>query len=232
MPSAIRVLIVEDHQMVAEALAASLAGEPDITVVGVVGTAAAARERARSSAPDVILMDHLLPDGLGTRLVPQIRSQRPSTRVILVTGSDDDPALLVEAIEAGCCGFVVKHKGLRELVGAVRSAHAGDAVISPALLRSLVAGLSHGNGAPLPYGLTTREVEILGMLADGLGNRAIARDLGITLHTVRNHVQAVIHKIGAHSKLEAVSTALRDGAIAPPRDNRQPDPAVPGVGSL
>jgi DNA-binding NarL/FixJ family response regulator len=212
----IRVLIVEDHQMVAEALAASLAGEADIAVVGVVGTAAAARERARSSAPDVVLMDQRLPDGLGTHVASEIRSERPGTRVVLVTGSGNDSTLLAEAIEAGCSGFIVKDRGLRELVGAVRAAHAGETVVSPTLLRSLVAQLAHGTGVPVPHGLTPREVEILRMLADGLGNRDIAEHLDITVHTVRNHVQAVIQKIGAHSKLEAVSLALREGVIATP----------------
>jgi DNA-binding NarL/FixJ family response regulator len=217
MPSPIRVLVVEDHQMVAEALAAALTGEPDIDVVGVVGTAAAAREKVRGTSPDVVLLDHHLPDGLGTRLASELRTQRPQMRIVLVTGSGDDEALLAEAIEAGCAGFVVKHKGLRDLVGAVRAAHAGDAVISPSLLRSLVMRLSQGSG-PMPYGLTNREVEILRLLSEGMSNRGIAEELDITLHTVRNHVQAVIRKVGAHSKLEAVSTALREGVISPPRE--------------
>ena len=217
MSSPIRVLIVEDHQMVAEALAAALAGEADITVVGVVGTAAAARSRARTSSPDVVLLDQHLPDGLGTRIAAEMRAERPGTRVVLVTGSSDDEVLLAEAIEAGCAGFVVKHKGLRDLVGAVRAAHAGDTVIAPDLLRNLVMRLAQGTGQT-PYGLTNREVEILRMLADGQSNRSIASSLDIALHTVRNHVQAVIRKVGAHSKLEAVSTALREGVIAPPRE--------------
>ena len=222
MPPPIRVLVVEDHQMVAEALAAALAGEPDISVVGVVGSAAAARERVRATAPDVLLLDHHLPDGLGTQLASELRSQRPRLRVVLVTGSGDDEALLAEAIEAGCAGFVVKHRGLRDLVSAVRAAHAGDAVISPGLLRSLLARMTHGTGQA-PYGLTNREIEILRRLADGQSNRAIAEELDIAVHTVRNHVQAVIRKIGAHSKLEAVSTALREGVISPPRERRPSD---------
>ena len=208
--------------MVAEALAAALSGEPDISVVGVVGTAAAARERVRSTAPDVVLLDHHLPDGLGTHLASELRSERPRLRIVLVTGSGDDEVLLAEAIEAGCAGFVVKHKGLRDLVGAVRAAHAGDAVISPGLLRSLLVRMSQG-ATSAPYGLTNREIEILRMLADGQSNRAIALDLDITVHTVRNHVQSVIRKIGAHSKLEAVSTALREGFISPPRDRPSGD---------
>jgi DNA-binding NarL/FixJ family response regulator len=203
--------------MVAEALAAALAVEPDIAVVGVVGTAAAARDRVRATMPDVVLLDHHLPDGLGTTLACELRAERPRMRVVLVTGSGDDETLLAEAIAAGCAGFVVKHKGLRDLVGAVRAAHAGDAVISPGLLRNLVLRLSQGSGQ-VPYGLTQREIEILRSLADGMSNRAIADELDITLHTVRNHVQSVIRKIGAHSKLEAVSTALREGVIAPPRE--------------
>jgi DNA-binding NarL/FixJ family response regulator len=219
MPLPIRVLIVEDHQMVAEALASVLSAETDVDVVGVVGTVAAGLDRVRSLAPDVVLLDQHLPDGLGTRLASDIRTQRPRTRVVLVTGSGDDETLLAEAIEAGCAGFVVKNKGLKDLVSAVRAAHAGDAVISPTLLRNLVMRLATVAGAPAPYGLTPREVAILRRLADGQSNRAIAESLDITVHTVRNHVQAVIRKIGAHSKLEAVSTALREGVIAPPREH-------------
>ena len=218
MRTGIRVLVVEDHQMVAEAVAAALDAEPDIAVVGVVGTAALALERSRALTPDVVVLDYGLPDGMGTAVATQIRAERPATRVVLVTGVDDSVGLVGEAIAAGCAGIVVKHRGLRDLVAAIRTAHAGASAVSPGQLRTLVLRLASGATGSFPHGLTVREVEILQLLVDGLSNRAIADHLDITLHTVRNHVQAVIRKIGAHSKLEAVATALREGIVLLPRN--------------
>jgi DNA-binding NarL/FixJ family response regulator len=218
----IRVLIVEDHRMFAEAVAKALATVPDMTVVGSAATVEEGRRLVRETHPDVVLMDYRLPDGTGTRAAQQICAERASTRVVIVTASDDD-VLLLEAVDAGCSGYVVKTKGLEELVNATRAAAAGDAVIPPALLRGLVARLN-GAAGTAPFGLTSREIEVLRLMAQGASNRGISEDLGISLNTTRNHVQSIIRKCDAHSKLEAVSTALREGVIPSPAPRRGPAP--------
>ena len=213
-PQAIRVLIVEDHRMFAEAVARALAAIPEITVVGIATTAGEGRRMLLETRPDVVLMDYRLPDGTGTRAAQAMVADRPSTKVVIVTATDDD-MLLAEAVVAGCSGFVVKTKGLEELVNATRAAAAGDAVIPPPLLRHLVSRLSGGAGHQ-PFGFTGREIEVLRLLAQGTSNRDIAARLGISVHTVRNHVQNIIRKCDAHSKLEAVSMAFREGVIQTP----------------
>lgn len=211
---AIRVLIVEDHRMFAEAVAQALETFPEFTVVGVATTAEEGRRMLGETNADVVLMDYRLPDGTGTRAAQQMCADRPSTKVVIVTATDDD-ILLAEAIDAGCSGFVVKTRGLGELVNATRAAAAGDAVIPPPLLRHMVARLSSASTSTA-FGLTAREIEVLRLLARGTSTKLIAAQLGISVHTARNHVQNIIRKCDAHSKLEAVSMALREGVIQTP----------------
>ena len=222
---AIRVLIVEDHRMFAEAVAQSLEAFPEFTVVGMATTAEEGRRMLAERGADVVLMDYRLPDGTGTHTAQLMSTDHPATKVVIVTATDDD-ILLAEAIDAGCSGFVVKTRGLRELVTATRAAAAGDAVIPPPLLRHMVSRIS-GAAAHAPFGLTAREIEVLRLLSGGTATRDIAARLGISVHTVRNHVQNIIRKCDAHSKLEAVSTALREGVIRTP--TRSPS-QVPGKG--
>ena len=211
---AIRVLIVEDHRMFAEAVAQALETFPEFTVVGVATTAEEGLRMLGETNADVVLMDYRLPDGTGTRAAQQMCADRPSTKVVIVTATDDD-ILLAEAIDAGCSGFVVKTRGLGELVNATRAAAAGDAVIPPPLLRHMVARLS-GASTSTAFRLTPREIEVLRLLARGTSTKLIAARLGISVHTTRNHVQNIIRKCDAHSKLEAVSMALREGVIQTP----------------
>ncbi|MBV8445795.1 MAG: response regulator transcription factor, partial [Candidatus Dormibacteraeota bacterium] len=130
-----------------------------------------------------------------------------------LTATGDD-AVLREAIDAGCSGYLTKDHTIDELVVAVRAAHRGDALISPPLLSRLLTRL--GDRSRPGSDLTARETEVLRLLAQGLSNQAISAALGIRLATVRNHVQSVIEKLQAHSKLEAVATALRMGIIRQP----------------
>lgn len=207
----IRVLLVDDHEMFSQSLLRILGAEVDLEVVGTARTAREARELARDLSPDVILIDYGLPDEDGATAAAAIKSDRPETKLVMVTGFAEDP-VLVAAIEAGCSGFVTKTKAVGEVVQAVRAAYAGEALISPAMLVRLLPKLrpsSRGVGSAL----TRRELEILELLASGLSNQAIADRLVLSLRTVRNHVQNIIRKLGAHSKLEAVSAAAREGII-------------------
>jgi DNA-binding NarL/FixJ family response regulator len=206
----IRVLIVEDHRMFAEALSAALDEADDIAVTAAVGTTREGIEAARTTQPDVVLMDYRLPDGDGVEAARAIKADRPETKVVMLTAASDD-LVLSQAIQAGCSGYLTKSHTVDELILAVRAAHNGEALISPALLSRLLDRLSDRSRPGSD--LTARETEVLRLLAEGLSNQAIAKALDIRLATVRNHVQSVIEKLHAHSKLEAVAVALRMGLI-------------------
>lgn len=208
----IRVLIVDDHRMVAEGLASSLREDPAIDVVGLAGTAAEADEMARLHRPDVVLMDFGLPDGDGAQAARKIREHRPETKVVMVTSFVDD-AILLAAIDAGCSGFIPKQKPSAEVLAAVKAAHEGEALISPSMLVRLLPRLRRSApGTPAPT-LSARELEVLRLMAEGVGNKEIAKRLFVSVNTVRNHVQGILEKLEAHSKLEAVAVATRQGII-------------------
>jgi DNA-binding NarL/FixJ family response regulator len=206
----IRVLIVEDHRMFSQALSAALDEADDIAVTSAVSTAADGLQAAEETNPDVVLMDYRLPDGNGVEAARRIKAITPAARIVMLTASSDDNVLR-QAIEAGCSGYLTKDHTIEELILAVRAAYNGEAVISPALLSRLVA--READRARPGSDLTAREAEVLRLLAQGRSNPQIASALDIRLATVRNHVQSVIEKLHAHSKLEAVATATRLGII-------------------
>jgi DNA-binding NarL/FixJ family response regulator len=210
----IRVVLVDDHELVSQAVAGWLRDRPGIAVVGTATSADGARRLVRELVPDVVLMDYRLPDGTGTAAARQILEERPHTRVVLLTASDDEQ-VVTEAIDAGCAGFVRKSGGIDELVGAVQAAHAGTSVFPSELLGHALDRLRRGD-RPHASGLTPREVEVLVLLAEGLATRVMAERLGVTVHTMRNYVQSVIQKLDAHSKLEAVAAARRQGLLPTP----------------
>jgi DNA-binding NarL/FixJ family response regulator len=212
--STVRVLIVDDHDMFAQSLQLALSAEPDLTVVGTAATLAQARNLVVTSTPDVVLLDHRLPDGLGVESIAELRALRPSVNVVVLTAAADD-STLVAATEAGCAGFILKTSPLDELVAAVRAAAAGEIMVSSDLLSRLLNRLQHQHERP-EHSLTAREREILVLIGEGLTNGAIAQRLFISVNTVRNHVQNVLAKLDAHSKLEALSVAIREGLIDPP----------------
>jgi DNA-binding NarL/FixJ family response regulator len=209
----IRVLVVDNHAMFAQAVAAALREHDDIEVVGVAGNATQGISAVAQHGPDVVLMDYRLPDLFGDEATRVIRRDHPRTAVVVVTAAEDEE-VLGKAVDAGCSGFVMKQDGLDELVAAVRTAHAGGSVLPPRLLRSLMGRLRSGD-EPSP-GLTPRETEVLQLLAEGLDTRDVAERLSCSHNTARNHTQSIIRKLGAHSKLEAVMTAMRLGMLRPP----------------
>jgi DNA-binding NarL/FixJ family response regulator len=208
--SPIRVMIADDHEALAASLLAVLDQEDDMVGVGVAGTIAQARAMVGSAAPDVLLLDHRMPDGDGVGAIPELLRLRPGLRVAVLTASPGDH-LVVEAIEAGACGFVSKTRSLAEVAAAVRAAASGEAVISPELLARVLPRL-HG-GATTQHKLTDREREVLDLVAEGLSNAAIAERLVVSVHTVRNHIANLSAKLGAHSKLEALAIAVRQGLL-------------------
>jgi DNA-binding NarL/FixJ family response regulator len=177
----------------------------------VAGTIERAEALVKSALPDVILLDHRLPDGDGVAAIGRFRALRPDVRVVVLTASAADH-VLVAAIEAGASGFLSKTRSLGEVTSAVRAAATGEAVISPEMLARLLPRL-HRGGRSGGSELTEREREVLGLLADGLSNAAIAEQLTVSVHTVRNHIANLSAKLGAHSKLEALAIAVREGLL-------------------
>jgi DNA-binding NarL/FixJ family response regulator len=208
---AIRVLIVDDHAMFAESLARLLGDEEGIEVVGVAANSAHGLELVDRLSPTVVLLDYRMPDLDGVETAAAIKAMDPSSMVVMLTGAEDDRVLL-GAIDAGCSGFLTKDRAASEVARAVRAAASGEALISPAQLARLLPRLS-SKRTEVGTDLTRRELELLTHLARGSSNKTIASELHLSLNTVRNYVQSVLTKLGAHSKLEAVSTAVREGII-------------------
>ena len=207
----VRVLIVEDHEVLSSSLAVVLDSEPDLQTVGRAATLADARRAVVATAPDVVLLDHQLPDGDGVASIEELRALREGLAFVVLTASTSD-AVLVAAVQAGASGFVSKTRGVAEVTTAVRAAAAGEAVISPELLMRLLPRF-RGQETEPRVKLTEREREVLTLLADGLSNAAISKRLFVSVHTVRNHVANLANKLGAHSRLEVLSIAMRKGLL-------------------
>jgi DNA-binding NarL/FixJ family response regulator len=153
----------------------------------------------------------LLPDGDGPATAVNLRAVSAATRVILLSGLSEG-RLVTAAINAGCSGFLTKDRAVGELIAAIRLAHAGDAYLSPNTLAALLPRFE-GGYRELGSDLTVRQRETLSLMVAGMGNKDIAGRLGLRLNTVRNHVQNVLVKLDAHSKLEAVAIAAREGLV-------------------
>jgi DNA-binding NarL/FixJ family response regulator len=207
----ISVAIIDDHRLLAESIAAGLGGAEDIEVIGTASTGSDGLRLVRLKRPDVCLLDQRLPDALGTDLVPTLVEASPATRVLLVTASESD-GVLRRALEVGCVGFLTKGESIATLIDAVRRAAAGEVVLTPDDLRRLLPPARAG-AMRLGQDLSPREREVLALLREGRTTAAISADLYLAPSTVRNHVQSILTKLGAHSKLEAVTIALREGIL-------------------
>ena len=204
----IRVLIVDDHRVLVELLAAAISEHNAAVVVGSAGTAAEALTLVAAHRPDVVILDYDLPDADGVSLIAAIGAASPSSRVLMLT-SYTDPMILSEAIEAGCSGFVTKRNGTDEVLAALLAVASDATPVSADMVRSLVDRGQAGLAAQL----TSRELEVLRIAAQGLSNQEIADRLSLSVNTVRNHMQHVLNKLGAHSKLEATAIAVRLGIV-------------------
>ena len=207
-------MIVDDHLMFAESMARLLSDEGNIRVVGGASTGGEGLTLISQLEPDVVLIDFHLPDRNGVEVAAEVKARNPKTIVVMLTASTDD-RVLVAAIDAGCSGFLTKDRAASEVADAVRAAAAGEALISPAQLARLLPNLTRSQPA-VGADLTARERELLQHLALGQTNKVIAAELHLSVNTVRNYVQSVLTKLNAHSKLEAVATAVRAGIIEYP----------------
>ncbi len=220
----IRVLLVDDHAVMRAGFRMILEASGDIEVVGEAGDGNAAIAAARELRPDVICMDVQMPDMDGLEATRRIAADPDiAASVVIVTTFDRDDYLF-QALAAGASGFLLKNAGPEELTSAVRVAHSGDALLSPAVTRRVIARFATtapdqaaslprrtDAATPLPVELTDRETEVLRLLAQAMSNGEIARQLFIGEATVKTHVSNVLQKLGARDRVAAVVWAYRHG---------------------
>ena len=217
----IRVLIADDHALFRRGLEMVLAGEAGLELVGEASDGAEAVALAGEVVPDVVLMDIRMPKITGIEAARQMKEVAPSAKIVMLTISDEEEDLF-EAIRAGASGYLLKDIPLDELADSVRAVHGGQSLINPSMAGKLLtefATLARRDAeeepakhAPAPK-LTEREMEVLRLVARGMNNRDIARELFISENTVKNHVRNILEKLQIHSRMEAVMIAVRQKLI-------------------
>ncbi|HSS93650.1 MAG TPA: response regulator transcription factor [Candidatus Dormibacteraeota bacterium] len=203
-------MIVEDHLIVSEGLAALLNDQPDMTVVSTAGSVAESVNGAERTRPDVVLIDFRLPDGTGAEAGARVRRLRPNTKLIFLSRDDSDVARIA-AMEAGASAFLHKSRAAAEVVEAIRIVARGGNLITPALIAELL-NRRRAMTSQLQT-LTSRERQVLRMVATGISSREIAKQLGISYTTVRTHIRSLGYKLDVHSKIEATVKARELGLI-------------------
>jgi DNA-binding NarL/FixJ family response regulator len=203
----IRVLVVDDHTIVRDGLVQLLAAAPDLEVVGSAGDGAAAVELAAEHRPEIVVMDLSMPGMSGIEATRLIGERSPGSQVLVLT-SFVDRDRVVEALDAGAIGYLLKDAEPAELVDAIRSAARGESPLDPRAARTMLSA-QRATG-PLES-LTDREREVLGLVADGLPNKQIARQLGISEKTVKAHLTSAFRTIGVDDRVQAGIWARRQG---------------------
>ncbi len=222
--SKISVLIADDHTLFRHGLRRLLGDYDDLTVVGEAADGTEAVALVKRLRPHVVLMDVQMPGLPGPEATRQIRSAHPKTQVIMLTVSDRDEDLF-ESVKAGARGYLLKNVETAELIEAIRRVHAGEAVIAPALAVRLLeefgalAQQAPPPPQPSPQALTEREIEVLRLVAQGLGNKEIADRLHLSEHTVKSHLRNILDKLHLRSRAHAAAYAVRAGLV----DDIQPD---------
>jgi two-component system, NarL family, response regulator DevR len=199
----ITVFLVDDHELARRGIAGLLEAEPDIEVIGEAGTAAQARSRILATRPDVAVLDVRLPDGSGIDVCREVRSKAPTIQCLMLTAYDDDEAIYA-AVIAGAAGYVLKDIRGAGLVESVRKVAAGKNLLDPALTARVVERMRGGSrGDPRLATLSTREKQIMVLIADGLTNREIGLRLSLAEKTVKNYVSGLLSKLGLQRRTQA-----------------------------
>jgi DNA-binding NarL/FixJ family response regulator len=206
----ITVGIIEDHVMVSEALQLALGVRDDIEVVGTATTLKEGAALVARLQPAVVVLDYNLPDGDAPEGIALIRAAAGQAAIVVLSATSDYHTV-VRTLEAGADGYLLKDQTMDELVEAVRAASSGGRPLAPRLVSALVSHL--GRTTTPAHQLSRREIEVLRLLAEGLSTPEMSIRLHLSVNTVRNHVQKAIRRLGAHSKLEAVAIARREGVI-------------------
>ena len=212
MADPITILVVDDHAVVREGLRAFLGLQDGFEIVGEAGDGDEALEQAEQLDPDVILMDLVMPGRDGVSAMQMLNQRASRSRVIVLTSFLEDDRLL-PALEAGAAGYLLKNSQPAELARAVRAAHAGEAIIDPSVAARLVHALSKRPAAPAFDDLTTRERDVLALIAQGRSNKRIALELGISEKTVKTHVGHVLAKLDVTDRTQAAVLAVQAGLV-------------------
>ncbi|MDQ0643028.1 response regulator [Microbacterium murale] len=221
MSDPIRVLLVDDHEMLRAGFRTILDSQPDITIVGEAATGAEAVAAASALRPDVITMDVQMPDMDGIEATRRIVADGDLQAAIAIVTTFDRDDYLFSALDAGASGFLLKNSGPEDLIAAVRVLAAGDGMLAPEVTRRVVQryattapeAATASTGLELAERLTDREAEVLALVAEAMSNAEIAASLFIGEATVKTHVSRVLQKLGARDRVQAVVLAHRHGLV-------------------
>ena len=209
----IRILVADDHPMLREGLVAVLSTQPDFNVIGEASDGSEVVWLAERLHPDVILLDLEMPNADGVAALERLRNADARTRTIVFTAYDTDERIL-GALRAGARGYLLKGASRKEIFDAVRTVHSGGSLLQPAVTSRLLEHVERGNERP--EDLTSRELEVLDLLAHGHKNSEIAEELFISERTVKFHVSSILAKLGVGNRTEAARIAARRGLLSPP----------------
>ena len=204
----IGLIIVDDHPVVRDGLRGMLQSQPDITILGEASDGAEALRLADEQKPDLILMDLRMPNMDGVSATREIKSRHPGIQVLVLTTYDSDADIL-PAIEAGATGYLLKDTSREELYHAIRAAARGEPVLAPSVAKRLIGRMR----SPAEETLSSRELEVLGLVAEGASNSDIAGRLHISQATVKSHLIHIFGKLGVSDRTAAVTVALQRGLI-------------------
>ena len=214
----IRIALIDDHPIVRDGLLAVLSDEADFEVVGTAPSAEEGQRLVALQRPDVVLLDLELPGIGGIEALPELLRTSPTTRVIVFTAYDTEERVL-GALRAGAAGYLLKGAPSEEISRAIRTVHGGGSHLAPRIAATVVAGLSGGSpdagrgGGARGTSLTTRERQVLRLVADGRSNKEIARELTITERTAKFHVTSLLNKLGADNRAQAAALAVQRGLL-------------------
>ncbi len=205
--------MVDDQELFRRGLIMLLSGDTDIEVVGEASDGITATELAVKTAPDVILLDVRMPRRTGVEACRGIKEAVPSAKIIMLTVSDEE-ADLYESVKNGASGYLLKDSSIEEVAQAIRVVNEGQSLISPSMAVKLIDEFKQMSKPEREQGpalrLTERELEVLRLVAKGLNNREVAKELFISENTVKNHVRNILEKLQLHSRMEAVMYAMRE----------------------
>jgi two-component system response regulator DevR len=207
----LRLLVVDDHEVVRQGLVAMLGRRPGFQVVAEAGTVAEAIEQAARHEPDIVVMDVRLPDGSGIEACREIRSHRPATRVIMLTSFPDEEAVL-SAIVAGASGYLLKQIRARDLAAALEAIGRGESLLDPAVTEKVlerIRRIATGGQDDELAGLTTQERKILALVAEGKTNKEIATEVFLSDKTVKNYVSSILSKLNLERRAQAAAFVAR-----------------------
>jgi len=210
MDGAIRILIADDHAVVRFGLRALVSTEPDMEVVGEAFDGISAVTEAQALQPDVLLLDLLMPGMHGVQVIEELAEMAPRVRILVLTTFIDDEQVF-PALRAGAAGYLLKESRPEELLQGIRDVAEGRSALHPAVARRVLQGIAEPPAASTSTELTEREADVLGLVARGRSNKAIASELNLSERTVRSHVSRILAKLNLSSRTQATLYALRTG---------------------